>query len=672
MNLKCPFLGYGLVLLGLVSCEPSEPIASKNLVAPAGEAAIGFNIDKGGRSYLVLQKDSVALLSRIDLGLVLQDAKLKDGLTLVNTSETKRKTTAYSMLSGKVSTIKNTYAEKSYTLTNSEDDTLKVEVMLSDTNLAFRYVVPRNDRQKYRVVSEHTSFHVPQAGHAWIEPYDTLQKWGPAHEVGYVNKMPIGTNSSKSTGWGFPALFKIKDQWLLLTEADVHSGYVASHFDANCEDGVYKYQFPWHWENYDIGDVSPTGWGTLTTPWRVVSFGALEDVFVTTVVTDVAAENRLAETDWIEPGIASWSWWGDTASPKYSIDLKEYVDLSAEMGWPYTLVDADWHIMEEGNIQEVIQYANDKGVKVLLWYNSAGPYTKVLEVGPIDRLHTHELRMKEFSKLQEWGVAGIKVDFFQSDKQHMMKYYEDLMEDAAQFNLLVNTHSSTVPRGWHRTYPNYLASEAVKGAEMYPNGHFSENAPMWNTILPFTRNIVGPMDYTPVTFSNRGTKDTSDPVLADSNPALIKRVTSLGHELALSVVFECGIQHFADRAQSYLTQPDYVIDFLKEVPVAWDDTMLLDGYPGEFAVVARRKGDAFYLGGINGLSEFKKVNLDLGFLNPGEYDIRIITDARDSNEFEMVTLDFEPSSSLDLTLKAFGGFVAIINSKNDYEGQSNK
>ena len=493
------------------------------------------------------------------------------------------------MLSGKQKEISNSYQNKIYTLTNASKDSLQVEVMLSDETFAFRYTLNRKPDQNYRVIKELTSYQLKEEGYAWIEPYDTLQKWGPAHEVGYENKVKIGTTSPKSTGWAFPALFEHQNQWLLLTEANAHSGYVASHMEAECNAGLYQYQFPWDWENYHIGDVTPTGWGSFSTPWRVAMLGSLSSIFESTAVTDLAAENRLEKTDWIEPGIASWSWWGDTKSPKYAEKLKEYVDLSETMGWAYTLVDADWHIMEEGNIQEVIDYANAKGVKVLLWYNSAGPYTKVYEVGPIHRLHTHELRMKEFAMLQEMGVAGIKVDFFQSDKQHMMQYYEGLFKDAAQFNLVVNTHSSTIPRGWHKTYPNYLAAEAVAGAEMYPSEVYSQKASMWNTILPFTRNVIGPMDYTPVTFSNRGTKDTSDPILADKDPSKAKRVTSLGHELALSVVFECGIQHFADRAKSYLAQPDYVIDFLKEVPVAWDNSYLIDGYPGEYSIIARKK-----------------------------------------------------------------------------------
>jgi hypothetical protein len=203
-----------------------------------------------------------------------------------------------------------------------------------------------------------------------------------------------------------------------------------------------------------------------------------------------------------------------------------------------------------GNIIDVVNYARSKGIKPLLWFNSG---TSWLSPTPVDCLLTHTKRVKEFKWLNKIGVYGIKVDFFAGDQQDMMQYYIGILKDAAQYHLMVNFHGCTVPTGWSRTYPNLMTMEAVYGAEWYNNAPVLTNkAAVHNTTLPFIRNVVGPMDYTPVTFSN------------SQHP----HITTYGHELALSVVFESGIQHFADRPSAYESLPPKPKEFLEHVPVS--------------------------------------------------------------------------------------------------------
>ncbi|CAN5734281.1 hypothetical protein BH24BAC1_BH24BAC1_40160 [soil metagenome] len=195
------------------------------------------------------------------------------------------------------------------------------------------------------------------------------------------------------------------------------------------------------------------------------------------------------------------------------------------MGWEYSLVDANWNEMKGGNLEMLAKYAQEKNVGLLVWYNSGGAHNTVTEQ-PRDIMSDPVRRKEEMKKLQALGIKGIKVDFFQSDKQFIMQQYLDILKDAAAHHILVNFHGCTIPRGWSRTWPNLVSMESARGAETYIfSGEFPAKAPLHNVHLVFTRNIIGSMDYTPVTFSDNR----------------YKRLTTNAHELALGVVFESGI-----------------------------------------------------------------------------------------------------------------------------------
>jgi hypothetical protein len=254
-----------------------------------------------------------------------------------------------------------------------------------------------------------------------------------------------------------------------------------------------------------------------------------------------------------------------------------------------------------------------------------------------------EARKAEMQKINAWGVKGIKVDFFDSDKQPVIQRYIDILHDAAAAHLMVNFHGSTLPRGWERTFPHLMSMESVKGAEGYGRQIYCDRAPVQNTILPFTRNVVGSMDYTPVTFTNK-------------REAI--RKTTFGHELALSIVFESGVFHFADNMNSYESLAEAPKDFLKNVPVTWDETRYVAGIPGQFVVVARRKGDAWYLGGINGLEKPLEVTFELPFKS-GKSALHIITDGNAPGIFseQFIMPNGKPVS---VKLLPYGGFVGQI------------
>ena len=318
--------------------------------------------------------------------------------------------------------------------------------------------------------------------------------------------------------------------------------------------------------------------------------------------------------------------------------------MAVTLKLPYVLIDAEWDEMNKvasnagKTIEDAVAYANAKGVKPLIWYNSSIGWINGAP-GPKFRLNKPEDREKEFAWCEKIGVAGVKIDFFSGDNQANMDYCQDLMESAARHHLLVNFHGAPIPRGWQRTYPNLLSTEGVYGAEWYNNvPTFTNKAASHNATLPFTRNVVGPMDYTPCAFS-----DSQHP-----------HITSKAHELALTVLFESGLQHLADRPESFLSQPQAVQDFLGQLPTVWDETRYVSGYPGQSAVLARRSGNTWYVAGVNGSDQPQTLATNLNFIKKGSAKLF----ADDGNgQWSINTISKLPSQ---IACQPSGGFVLVV------------
>ncbi|MFV0268385.1 MAG: glycoside hydrolase family 97 catalytic domain-containing protein, partial [Draconibacterium sp.] len=350
---------------------------------------------------------------------------------------------------------------------------------------------------------------------------------------------------------------------------------------------------------------------------------------------------------WIQSGRASWAWWSGYLDNTNDTPekLKKYIDFAHDMSWEYSLIDAGWDYRKGFDLKEMADYAKKRDVKLLIWYNSGGPINKV-DARPRDKMFDPDIRREEMKRISELGISGIKIDFFCSDKQDFMKLYNDILKDAAEFKLLVNFHGCTVPRGWSRTYPNLIGMESVIGEEGYIyHSHYENGAPLHCTILPFTRNVVGPMDYTPVAFSVQQ----------------VPHRTSYGFELALSVVFETGITHFADQVEMYKKQPEGVLQFLKDVPSAWNETKFLLGYPGRDVVVARENDNDWYVGGINGEDKTKEMSVDFSFLDQGAtYNATIVADGADNKSFNIYKKIVNSKSLETIRVLPIGGFSIQI------------
>ncbi len=640
MRFRIFFIGF--IYLSVFSALSQKTV----LISPNHKNSIElFNTQNGqnaGQWFLTIKysahSKTTEVVPKITLGLVRSDQDFSKELKLIKVGKPVSIREDYTSIHGKRSHCTNSANEITIAFETPSKAKLNLILRAYNDGVAFRYEFPEKSGS-FVVKDELTAYAVPDSTKRWME------KFNPANE-GLYSTMVDG---KVQQDWGYPALFNTpeKDCWFLIHEADLDRNYCGTKLSNTADKTNYKVMFPDHWNGRGKGEVLPNISLPWKSPWRVIIVGALSDIVESTLVDDVSSPSVIAKTDWIQPGVASWNYWSDNHGTRSYKTVCAFADLAAEMGWPYTLLDWEWDSMADGGkLEDALKYIHSKGIKPLMWYNSGGDHTWVAST-PKDRMLTHENRVEEFTKLKKLGVVGVKIDFFESEKQDMIKYYLDILDDAAKFEMMVYFHGCLVPRGWARTYPNLMTYEGVRGAEWYNNGpEFTTTAPEHNTILPFTRNVVGAMDYTPVTFTN----------------SQFPHITSYGHELALSVLFESGMQHFADRPEGYYTLPDAAKTFLKNVPNAWDNIKLLDGTPGTDITMARQKGNDWYIGGIsaNNMRE-KRIKLSFGFLTEGvKYKLTLITDGKHDKELSTQYLVVDKSSSVDIKMLRRGGFAASL------------
>jgi hypothetical protein len=608
-------------------------------VAPATSAARApwrYRLDR------VSGATRIGLLGWSPLGVVRADTALVD-LALVSTTPAVAVRERYGLPHGKRRVREHAANERRLTLAASGGARLELTVRVADDGLAFRYAFPETAAVTRRVVEERTGFAVPAGSRGWLLPFDAPGRWTPAYEALFA-EVVAGAAAPSPQGWGYPALFEVGSadgEWLLITEAAVGPAYAGTRLAAEAAQGVYRVRLPDKGEGMGQGAVEPEWSGAWTLPWRVVIAGDLGRVFGSTLVEDLSPPVE-GDFSWVAPGRASFGWWIDDDASKKEEVLKAFIDLAAGMGWEYSLIDANWHLAADGVIDRVVAYANERQVGLWLWYNSGGPHNDVTEWGPRDRITDPAARRAEFARLKALGIAGVKVDFWHSDKQSLIALYHDMLRDAAAARLLMAFHGATTPRGWARTFPNLLSVEAVFGAEQYKyNERYARDAAWHHTILPFTRNVLGAMDYLPVAIGD----------------AKYPHQTTSAHELALAVLFESGVVHFPDSAERYHALPPAARDFLKAVPVAWDDSRLLDGRPGRLAMVARRRGAEWWVAAVNGQPEAATAAVDLSFLGEGTWTLTMTRDGGAPGRIQSETADVRAADRFNVPMLPRGGFL---------------
>ena len=605
---------------------------SSNIIeSPGGNIEIVINAGEGseyGPAGFVVVSGKDTVFPYVRLGLITDNNDYYSELIIVSSSKRVDCNQNYNMTTGKRFHCVNKGTQCLVQFSNRRGSKINVNFQVFNDGVAFNYeLYGENDT----ITDEMTAYHIPQ---------DT-KRWTQRYKVDYEEFYTFATegsvaNNTNQNRWGYPALFEIRDSvFALLTESDIRRDDCGSYL-SNSDNGI-------DYRVVAADNKQPTD-SYWRSPKRVMIIGSLATLVESTLVTDVAEPCTLQDTAWIEPGLSGWIYWAHNHGSKDFKIVEEYIDLAREMGWTYSLIDWEWDVMSNGgDIIDAVEYAHSMGVKPLLWYNSSTNWIGEGAPGPLYRLNGKESREREFAWLDSLGVAGIKVDFFRGDDSQTMNYYIDLLKDGAANHLLMNFHGATLPRGWQRTYPNMMSMESVYGAEWYNNGpRMTNQAPVHNATLPFTRNVVGPMDYTPGTFT-----DSQFP-----------HITTHSHELALTILFESGIQHMPDRPSAYLSLPEPVRQLLSRLPSAWDDTRLLSGYPGNHIVLARRKANIWYIAGINGTSATNEIVFSLDRITNSDVKAMVISDRDSDREFNIdqarLLLAGEP---VIISCRSNGGFI---------------
>lgn len=636
----------------LVLCILLFPIAliaaDKEYLLQSPDTRIQVKLSiKSGRPYYRIRRSNVWVLETSKLGLILSDGDFSKELSLISVSEVSEVNDTYEMLAAK--RRQNFYKanKRILHLKNAAGKLIDIIFQVSDDGVAFQYHFPETSTDVKKIVGEVTSFHFNMQAKAWLQPMsDAKSGWAnanPSYEEFYQVDIPVGTQSPIKAGWIYPALFQTYNQWVLITETFPESNYCGTRLKAESPNGEYSIDFPQEQEIFPEGTLNPESKLPWSSPWRIIAIGSLKTIVESTLGTDLARPSVAMNLSFIKPGISSWSWalMKDNATV-YDVQ-KRFIDYAADMTWPYCLIDAGWDVkIGYDRMRDLAAYGKTKNVGVLLWYNSAGSWNTTPQT-PKNKLLTHEDRLKEFGRLQDMGIKGIKVDFFGGDGQSMLQYYIEILKDAADFNLLVNYHGATLPRGLQRTYPNLISVEAIKGMEFRTFEQKNEDAaPVHCAMIPFTRNVFDPMDYTPMVLYKM---------------PRINRSTTNGFELALSLLFQSGIQHLAETPEGLSHVPDDVKNFLRTLPAGWDDVKFMDGVPGKLAVIARRSGERWYVAGINGEKIHKELSLDLSFFK--DFNVaKLITDGDEPLSFS--TTNLVPSAMTAISIKPYGGFVMVL------------
>jgi alpha-glucosidase len=503
----------------------------------------------------------------------------------------------YRMTTGKRLDRRAHMLESRYAFVGEHGAKLDLVIRMAPDGVAYRYELP--DMPGATVTGEASSFAMPEDARAWLLPYN------PQYE-----KLRIETTAGgAATGdFGYPSLFQVGKDYLLVTESNSDGRYSGSRLRHVAGSGNYT---------LTLADAQVGFHGS--TPWRTVIAGSLATVVGSTLVDDLADPAEFSDTSWIRPGKVAWSWLSEHESPGDFGRQKAYVDFAARNHWPYVLVDEGW---SDAWVPELVKYAKARSVDVLLWFHWS-------------KLDTEAKRQAMLPKVKAWGVKGVKIDFMESDSQARYQWYDDTLADTAKLHLMVNFHGATIPHGLARTWPHIMSMEAVRGAE-------NNAPPVANTIQTYTRNVVGSMDFTPVAL--------------DAGPKL----ASIAHEVALSVAFESGWLHLADGPEAYDRHPQ-ALAFIDQVPTVWDDTKLLSGSPGQDAVIARRKGDRWFIGGIRA-GEGETLAASLAGLGKGPWLVDLIEDPPGTERADVVhkTSSEAGSASLSVDVRKDGGFAAII------------
>jgi len=624
--MKIHLIFFIFILLFLVLSCTDKAVLPPICTSPDGkiEVSIQGNEQDGSLSFIVMM-DRDTVIAGSPLGISLAG----DSMNFVNQlkyMESKRETLeeSYTMETGKQRLRRSHYTQVWYRYSNAKGSFIKIVFRVFNDGVAFRYILENTESSS--VTQEVSGYRISDITNVWAIPFSS-------GDERVFEKSTVRSLQKKALS--FPVLQESKaGNWFLISESDVSDFPLSG---ARFQSDTLNYIFPGKMKG-----VNEVG-SDFHSPWRVAIMGTeLASIVESCIIDHLAPPGKLKNASWVEPGIVAFPWWGDNYANSYPESLKRYIDLAAALNWRYIEFDIalvgspdravdKWKTTEW--IKDVVLYGDKRGVFCYGW-------------DEIANLDTPEKRQDIFSRYKNLGIVGCKVDFVNSYSQQSRKIVEDIIIDAMKYEIMLSFHGAQAPRGFARTYPHVMTIEAVKGAEYYLEINGGKGLPpSHNCTLPFTRNVLGSMDYTPVAFSSN------------------IRTTSAAHELALAVIFESGWQGMCDVPEAYLNSPARI--FLSQLHASWDETKFLAGYPGEYCVLARRKGGNWYVAGINA-GDPRRINVDLSPLKVGNKTVTIFTDRESDNKILVEKpMAISDDSPLELSMGNNGGFAFIIKGTNN-------
>jgi len=587
--------------------------AQQSITSPDGRLKVDISLSAIGQPMYAVTYDGVEAITPSTLGFVGDFTDMSQGLELIDT-KTDVVFDNYTMRNIKKGTISYKANRIQCTYKNSKGYEMTLEMQVSDNNIAFRYLMPRKDnRGGIRVMKEMTAFTFPETASSFLcpqaPPMSGWERTKPSYEEEYALDAPISHCSPQHTGFTFPCLFKSNDLWVMVGETGVDGYYCGSRLldpRANGNGYTYEIGFPQPGENNGVGNAEPTFMFPGHTPWRTITVGkTLQPIVETTITWDVVKPYYEPSQEY-EYGKGTWSWilWQDE-SINYDDQVK-FIDLASAMGYKYTLVDNYWDTnIGKAGIEKLAKYARTKNVDLFLWYNSNGAWSDAPQ-GPRGKMDNIIARRAELKWMKENGIKGIKVDFFGGDKQVTIQQYEAILADANEFGIMVIFHGCTMPRGWERMYPNYVGSEAVLASE---NFFFNERDCFLEAertcTHPFIRNVLGCMEFGGCFMNKYISKD---------NKSRHTRKTTDVFEIATEILFQNPIQNVALAPNNLEDAPEVCLNFLRDVPTTWEETKLIDGYPGKNVTLARKSAGKWYIAAVNAEDTPYTLTLDLNQL----------------------------------------------------------
>ena len=607
----------GLFLLAALCAQANN----YTVKSPDGKLQVNVECEGGKVSYTV-DYEGKQMLTRSALGLVANYGDFSQNLTMGKLTDMGVEHVAYDESRIKKAHVEKDVVEAYIGFLNEKKDSMTLRLHVSNNDVAYRYelIRPKKDNPKSVIIYKEVSgFNFPQQTTTFLCPQITpmtgWERTKPSYEEEYTPDAPMNVKSQFGVGYTFPCLFKVgEDGWALVSETGVTSGYPGSRLSDYDPEHGYTIAFPQKGENNGIGSEYAGIPLPGKTPWRTITIGkTLAPIVETTIPFDVVAPLYEPSINY-KPARYTWSWliWQDN-SVNYDDQLK-MIDVAAAQGYEAVLVDGCWDTqIGYGRIEELSKYAQSKGVKLMLWYNSNG-FENDAPQTPRQIMNNSIARKKEMAWMKKIGVVGIKVDFFGGDKQETMKLYEDILSDANDYGLEVIFHGCTMPRGWERMYPNYVSSEAALASEnVYFMDYHAKKEAFEMTMHPFSRNAVASFDWGGVMMNKYFSKD---------NKSRHQRYTSDIFEMATAITNQSSVNCICLYPNNLQDVPQWELDWLKNVPTDWEDTRFIAGYPTKYAVVARKAGNLngsgaalsagkWFVGGLNATDKPLALTLDL-------------------------------------------------------------